>query len=129
MVKDESGSSWPLRKTQTTDGRSSWSSTAERDRPSISMRRRVRPAAALPYLADMAKLDWALNLAFHTPLEGRLTASDLAHLSAERLFDLRQHRIVAEVAMDESHPGNRRHLQQVHRDHPARRTDCRRSHL
>ncbi|MDP3240527.1 MAG: DNA-binding domain-containing protein [Reyranella sp.] len=47
------------------------------------------PAAALPYLADMAQLDWALNLAFHAPLEGRLTASDLAHLSAERLFDLR----------------------------------------
>jgi hypothetical protein len=46
------------------------------------------PAPALPYLADMAKLDWALNLAFHAPLEDRLTASGLADLPAERLFDL-----------------------------------------
>ncbi|KAF0103456.1 MAG: hypothetical protein FD144_2047 [Rhodospirillaceae bacterium] len=47
------------------------------------------PAAALPYLADMAQLDWALNLAFHAPLEDRLTASGLAGLPAERLFDLK----------------------------------------
>lgn len=47
------------------------------------------PAAALPYLADMAALDWALNLAFHAPMEGRLTGADLANLPAERLFDLR----------------------------------------
>jgi len=46
------------------------------------------PAAALPYLGDMAALDWALNLAFHAPLEDRLTAASLADLSAERLFDL-----------------------------------------
>lgn len=47
------------------------------------------PAAALPYLGDMAALDWALNLAFHAPLEDRLTAAGLADLSAERLFDLK----------------------------------------
>jgi len=47
------------------------------------------PAAALPYLADMAQLDWALNLAFHAPQENRLTASGLADLPAERLFDLK----------------------------------------
>lgn len=47
-----------------------------------------RPAAALPYLADMAKLDWALNLAFHAPQEDRLTASSLADLP-EHLFDLK----------------------------------------
>jgi hypothetical protein len=47
------------------------------------------PAAALPYLADMAQLDWALNLAFHAPLEDRLTAFGLADLPAERLFDLK----------------------------------------
>lgn len=47
------------------------------------------PAAMLPYLADMAKLDWALNLAFHAPLGGRLSVSDLADLPAERLFDLK----------------------------------------
>jgi hypothetical protein len=47
------------------------------------------PAATLPYLADMAKLDWALNLAFHAPLGDRLAAAGLADLSAERLFDLK----------------------------------------
>ena len=44
------------------------------------------PATSLPYLADMARLDWALNMAFHAPLEGRLTAPDLAGLPAERLL-------------------------------------------
>lgn len=48
-----------------------------------------RPAAALPYLADMAKLDWDLNMAFHAPQEDRLTASSLADLPAEHLFDLK----------------------------------------
>ncbi|WP_428681392.1 putative DNA-binding domain-containing protein [Reyranella sp.] len=47
------------------------------------------PAAALAYLADMARLDWALNLAFHAPLVDRLAAPDLAGLSAERLFELK----------------------------------------
>lgn len=32
----------------------------------------------LPYLADVARLDWALNVAFHAPLEPRLSAADLA---------------------------------------------------
>jgi hypothetical protein len=32
----------------------------------------------LPYLADVARLDWALNVAFHSPLEPRLSAADLA---------------------------------------------------
>ena len=31
----------------------------------------------LPYLADVARLDWALNVAFHAPLEPRLSATDL----------------------------------------------------
>lgn len=48
-----------------------------------------RLAAALPYLADMAALDWALTQAFHAPLEDRLTAANLAGLPAERLFDLK----------------------------------------
>ena len=47
------------------------------------------PAAALAYLADMARLDWALNLAFHAPLEARLAAPDLAGLPAEQLFELK----------------------------------------
>jgi hypothetical protein len=48
-----------------------------------------RPAAELPYLADMAALDWAMNIAFHAPLEDRLTGTSLADLPAERLFELK----------------------------------------
>lgn len=43
----------------------------------------------LPYLADTARLDWALNLAFHAPAGGRLRASDLAGLAPEDLPALR----------------------------------------
>lgn len=46
------------------------------------------PAATLPYLADVSRLDWALNLAYHAPIEPRLEASDLAGLPGERLFEL-----------------------------------------
>ena len=30
------------------------------------------PARGLPYLADVARLDWALNVAFHSPMDRRL---------------------------------------------------------
>ena len=43
------------------------------------------PAASLPYLEDVARLDWALNVAFHSPAGRRLTAADLAGIAAERL--------------------------------------------
>jgi Putative DNA-binding domain len=43
----------------------------------------------LPYLTDVARLDWALNLAFHTPAGGRLAAADLAAIPADRLPSLR----------------------------------------
>lgn len=46
------------------------------------------PARDLPYLADVARLDWALNVAFHSPPGHRLTAADLAGISAERLPSL-----------------------------------------
>jgi hypothetical protein len=42
-------------------------------------------ARDLPYLADVARLDWALNAAFHAPLERRLSAADLASVPPERL--------------------------------------------
>jgi hypothetical protein len=42
-------------------------------------------ARDLPYLADVARLDWALNLAFHAPAGGRLRAADLGAVPAERL--------------------------------------------
>ena len=43
----------------------------------------------LPYLADVARLDWALNLAFQAPAGGRLAAADLAAIPADRLPVLR----------------------------------------
>jgi hypothetical protein len=43
------------------------------------------PARTLPYLADGARLDLALNLAFHAPAGPRLAAAELATISVERL--------------------------------------------
>lgn len=43
------------------------------------------PAAGLPYLADMARLDWALNVAFYSERGPRLSAADLSAVSPERL--------------------------------------------
>lgn len=42
----------------------------------------------LPYLADVARLDWALNVAFHSPLEPSLSAAELAALPEESLPEL-----------------------------------------
>lgn len=42
-------------------------------------------ARGLPYLADVARLDWALNVAFHNPWQPRLTAADLATIPVEQL--------------------------------------------
>lgn len=47
------------------------------------------PACELPYLADIARLDWALNVAFHAPAGARLRAADLAALAADDLLSLR----------------------------------------
>jgi len=43
------------------------------------------PARGLPYLGDVARLDWALNLAFHSPIGERLTAVDLSTIPGEQL--------------------------------------------
>jgi hypothetical protein len=45
-------------------------------------------AASLPYLADVGRLDWALNVAFQTSPGACLTAADLAPLPAEEVVDL-----------------------------------------
>ena len=42
----------------------------------------------LPYLADMARLDWALNAAFHSPAGLRLAAAALAGIEPERLLSV-----------------------------------------
>lgn len=48
------------------------------------------PAARdLAYLTDVARLDWALNVAFHAPADDRLAAADLASRPAEELPNLR----------------------------------------
>ncbi len=39
----------------------------------------------LPYLADIARLDWALNVAFHSPADGGLGTADLAAIPTEQL--------------------------------------------
>jgi hypothetical protein len=39
----------------------------------------------LPYLADVARLDWALNVAFHSPSEPLLSAAELAGRSRDCL--------------------------------------------
>jgi hypothetical protein len=43
------------------------------------------PADGLPYLADIARLDWALNVAFHSPAAPRLAGADLASIPVEQL--------------------------------------------
>lgn len=45
-------------------------------------------AQGLPYLADMARLDWALNVAFHSSDGPRLAAADLAGIASERVLGL-----------------------------------------
>jgi hypothetical protein len=43
------------------------------------------PAQGLPYLADVARLDWALNTAFYSPRGRRLSATELAAVPPEEL--------------------------------------------
>lgn len=46
------------------------------------------PARGLPYLADAARLDWALNLAFHAARCPRMEAADLGRMTPERVVVL-----------------------------------------
>jgi hypothetical protein len=64
-------------------------------------------ARGLPYLADVARLDWALNLAFHAPAGGRLAASDLAAIPADRLPSLRLGLAPGTVLVASSYPLDR----------------------
>ena len=47
------------------------------------------PARGLPYLTDVARLDWALNLAFHSPMGERLTATGLSIVPGEQLSSMK----------------------------------------
>jgi hypothetical protein len=40
------------------------------------------PCANLPYLADVARLEWLINSALHAPAEAPLDVADLGHLEA-----------------------------------------------
>ena len=45
------------------------------------------PARSLPYLPDLARLEWALHASFHADDELALTAAELAGLSSDKLAD------------------------------------------
>jgi len=47
------------------------------------------PAAGLPYLTDLARLEWAMHASFHAPADAPLSAEDLAELPPERMADAR----------------------------------------
>jgi hypothetical protein len=47
------------------------------------------PVRALPYLADAARLDWALNHAFHAAHSPRLEAAELGRMTLEQLVSRR----------------------------------------
>lgn len=64
-------------------------------------------ARDLPYLADVARLDWALNLAFHAPAGGRLAAADLAAIPADRLPLLRLSLVPGTVLVFSPYPLDR----------------------
>ncbi|QQS13228.1 MAG: putative DNA-binding domain-containing protein [Rhodospirillales bacterium] len=57
--------------------------------------------ATLPYLADVARLDWALNRAYNAPAEAALTAATLAAVPADAIGALRL-RHVGSVSIVES---------------------------
>jgi hypothetical protein len=59
---------------------------------------------ALPYLADVARLDWALNTAYHAPDTHRLSASDLAALPAAELPLKRLHLAQGSTVLASSYP-------------------------
>jgi hypothetical protein len=58
----------------------------------------------LPYLADVARLDWALNVAFHSPLEPALSAADLAGWPPECLPNVSVRMPVGSSLIESAHP-------------------------
>ena len=64
-------------------------------------------ARNLPYLADVGRLDWALNLAFHAPLGGRLKAEDLSAVPVERLPSMAIALAVGAVLVSSRYPLDR----------------------
>jgi hypothetical protein len=58
----------------------------------------------LPYLADVARLDWALNVAFHAPWEPRLTAADLVAWPQDSLSSLSVRLPAGSSLIESAHP-------------------------
>lgn len=58
----------------------------------------------LTYLADVARLDWALNEAFHAPGEAPLTAADLTALPVVRLAELPIRLLVGSSLIESDYP-------------------------
>lgn len=46
------------------------------------------PARALPYLADIARLEWAMNEAYYAPDDRNLTPADLQNIPFDALADM-----------------------------------------
>lgn len=65
------------------------------------------PSRGLPYLADVARLDWALNLAFHAPVGERLASADLAVVPADKLPVLRLVLAAGTMPVDSPYPLDR----------------------
>ena len=65
------------------------------------------PAQSLPYLADTARLDWALNLAFHAVPVPALTAGDLQALDGEHLTGARLVLQAGAALIESSYPLHR----------------------
>ena len=49
------------------------------------------PAGGLPYLADVAGLEWAINDCYHGPDAGRLDRAALGNIPPDRLGEIRLH--------------------------------------
>jgi hypothetical protein len=62
------------------------------------------PAAALPYLADVARLDWALHRSFHAADAGPLDLAALARLPEEDYGRLRMRLHPAAQLLKSAHP-------------------------
>lgn len=65
------------------------------------------PSRGLPYLPDVARLDWALNVAFHGPAGDRLASADLAAVPADRLPALRLALASGAALLDSRYPLDR----------------------
>ncbi len=65
------------------------------------------PAAELPYLADVARLEWRWHRVFHGPESGKLDLDALAHVPAERQGEIIFHLPGASALLESAYPVHR----------------------